>query len=121
MAAAFDLDRLVADHEWSRLVVDVDEESVGLLRRREKLFYRRPQRLVVATDDEHRRCFTAVLRGPNDDMAQQVRAHAASEKVIAKSERDSIAAIVMDRTFLDRDHALRPEREMPHDEVLAPR
>ena len=79
VTAALDLDGLVSDHERTGFVVDVDEKAVGLFRRAEKLFHRRPQRFVVTVHDEHCRRFAAVLGDADDDVPEAGRGRGARD------------------------------------------
>ena len=66
VAAAIDLDRLVSDHERSRLVIDVDEKAVGTVIRFEERTNRRTKRFVVSGNHEHGDSFAIILRGADD-------------------------------------------------------
>jgi hypothetical protein len=103
--------------------MDVDEEAVRLVLRRQELPDRRSQRLVVARHDQHRRRLPAVLRGPDDDVSQQrpdrawpAGARKAGEHGFER-ERDPVAALMVHRALVDWNDPLRFQRVMAHHRI----
>ncbi len=94
-------------------VVDVDEEAVRAIGRLQKRAHGFAQRLVVASDDQHRHCLAVVHRGADDQVPKDAvkrrpgRGDAGPGQVIAQRKRDPVAPLAVNGTLLHRHDPLR--------------
>ena len=109
-------DRLIANHERPRPCIDIDKEPIGPVFGIQQRAHRSPKPLVVAGHHKHRNGFPIVSGRSNDHVTQKTSTDFGSNELIAKSKRDPVASMAMNRAFLDRNNAAALPLVMPHDE-----
>ena len=120
-----DLDGFRPHHEGPRSVVDVDEETVGAIRGGQQATNGRAQRLVVLGHHQHRYRLPIVLRGPDDDVADEAvslgagAVDAGAHQAVAQRERNAVPPSTVDRALVDANNLLGPARVVAHHQTAA--
>jgi hypothetical protein len=119
--------RLAAHHERRRRVVEVQEEAVGTVVRRQQRADRLLQLTGVARHHQHRHGVAIVGAGADDEVPRHARqivpggTDARLHQLVAQTEGDAVGARALHRAFLHRHDLASAGGIVPHHQAAAAR